>query len=394
MSAERFGSSVVFVGVVSLMWMGAGCSDAPKPTASAGPVETTAGAKAMQPTASSAPGSSSEPSTTRPSGNDKSTAKSSTANASSSGAAAPSGAPSAMSMSSPPSSLAGGSTGASAAGSGISAAAGTSGSASAPSASMSTSGARSGAAPKLPEITGECPKFATGDWSFSGMTGVMEVGEKAEGRGALVFYWPGTDFPASAYTQVGDNNIERVTSEGGIIVSIQGSVEHALDTDCSITGYYSHDFEPIGQIAACAVRDYGIDPRRIYSTGCSAGGVTSGCMASRCSSYIAAVATNSGGLTSVEKIVDPSHIPAVMSMHGGAADFGGLFTTDSANLDKAIKQAGGFAINCDHGGGHCAASAELQNAAFEFLWAHPFGVDPLPYASGLPMSFPSYCKIY
>jgi dienelactone hydrolase len=267
--------------------------------------------------------------------------------------------------------------------------------ASLPSAGSSGSGvSTSGPAPKLPEITGECPAFATGDWSFSGLTGVMEAGEKSAGTAPLLFYWAGTDFPASAYTQVGDNNVKRVTSEGGVIVSIQGSAEHALDTDCSITGYYSHEFEPIGQIAACAVRDYGIDRRRIYATGCSAGGVTSGCLATRASSYIAAVATNSGGLTSVEKLVDPSHVPPVMTMHGGAADFGGLFTTDSRNLNMAIKDAGGFAVNCDHGGGHCAASPELQNAAFEFLWAHPFGVDPEPYASGLPMSFPSFCEIY
>jgi poly(3-hydroxybutyrate) depolymerase len=219
----------------------------------------------------------------------------------------------------------------------------------------------------------------------------MNVGAQGAG-GALVFFWAGTDQPAANYTQIGMNNVERITSQGGMIVSIQGSANHALDTDCSITGYYSHDFVPIGQIAACAVKNYNIDPHRIYSTGCSAGGVTSGCMATRASSYIAAVATNSGGLSMVEALKDSKHAPAVMTMHGGSSDFGGLFTTDSANLDMAIKNAGGFAINCDHGGGHCGASQELQDAAIEFLFAHPFGVDPEPYASSLPMSFPTYCK--
>lgn len=245
--------------------------------------------------------------------------------------------------------------------------------------------------PVLPAITGECPRFADGSFSFGRVTGVMRVGAKKEG-GALVFYWPGTSFPASTYTQMGAKNIERVISEGGMIVSIQG--RDGQDTDCSITGYYSHDYSQIGQIAACAVKNYGINPRRIYATGCSAGGVTSGCMATRASSYIAAVATNSGGLTSVERIRDSKYAPAVMTMHGGAADFAGLFVTASANLDRAIKNAGGFAINCNHNGGHCAASPQLQESALQFLFDHPYGVSPKPYASGLPSTFPSYCKAF
>jgi hypothetical protein len=51
-------------------------------------------------------------------------------------------------------------------------------------------------------------------------------------------------------------------------------------------------------------------------------------------------------------------------------------------------------VNCNHGGGHCGAPAALYTAAWEFMKAHPFGVKPLPYAAGLPATFPTYCKIY
>lgn len=50
-------------------------------------------------------------------------------------------------------------------------------------------------------------------------------------------------------------------------------------------------------------------------------------------------------------------------------------------------------VVCDHGGGHCQAPAAVQNAQWEFLKAHPFGVDPLPYANGLPADFPKFCKV-
>jgi hypothetical protein len=64
------------------------------------------------------------------------------------------------------------------------------------------------------------------------------------------------------------------------------------------------------------------------------------------------------------------------------------------NLDMAIKNAGGFAINCDHGGAHCGDSQALQDAAFQFMFDHPLGVDPEPYKSALPSSFPDICKVF
>ena len=87
---------------------------------------------------------------------------------------------------------------------------------------MSTTAGKTSADPVLPMITGDCPKFATGNFSFGKLTGVMDVGTKGSG-GALVFYWAGSDFAASMYTQVGMSNVQKVTSQGGMIVSIQGS---------------------------------------------------------------------------------------------------------------------------------------------------------------------------
>jgi dienelactone hydrolase len=185
-----------------------------------------------------------------------------------------------------------------------------------------------------------------------------------------------------------------VTSEGGIVVSFQSST--GTGGDCSGTATFSmDDFKIADQIVACAIRDYNVDPHRIFVTGCSAGGLQSGCMATKRSSYIAAAAPNSGGIVVAQKFDDASHVPALMTMHGGTQDQVIVsFAQTSKTLDTQFDNAGGFVINCNHGGGHCGAPAALYQSAWEFFKAHPFGVSPEPYESGIPSSYPSYCTIF
>jgi poly(3-hydroxybutyrate) depolymerase len=187
---------------------------------------------------------------------------------------------------------------------------------------------------------------------------------------------------------------QEIMDQGGIIVSFQGSTD--TGGDCSGTATFSKDdFFITDLIVACAVRDHNINPRRIYTTGCSAGGLQAGCMGALRSSYIAATVPNSGGLVIRQPIEDPDHTPAVMTMHGGQSDVVIVsFSNTSATYDELMKSAGSFVINCDHGGGHCRASADLYRAGWEFMKAHPFGIEPKPYSSGLPKIFPSYCKEY
>lgn len=251
-------------------------------------------------------------------------------------------------------------------------------------------------APTLPSITGECPSFVTGTVSVAGLSGIsLQVGTKQSGTGALLFYWHGTGSTANEVNRLVPASVrQEILDQGGIIVSFQSSL--GTGGDCSGTSTFSKDdFEVADLIAACAVRDHAIDPRRIYTTGCSAGGLQAGCMAALRSSYIAAAAPNSGGEVTRQSIQDPAHIPAVMTMHGGTSDRVIVsFSSTSATFDEHMDSAGGFVVNCDHGGGHCAAPSELYSAAWDFMKAHPFGVEPEPFAAGLPESFPSYCAIY
>jgi len=243
---------------------------------------------------------------------------------------------------------------------------------------------------------GECPEIKTGTIMVGGHRNVMITAGEGGKKGALLFYWHGTG--SSAESEVGRlprEMVEDITSTGGIIAGFNGSGSARGKGDCSGTAAHNQaDFDAADQLVACAVKNHGIDPRRIYSAGCSAGGLQSGCMAMMRSSYVAAVAPNSGGIVSPQPWQD-DHSPAVMTMHGGSSDVVIVtFSQTSASFDMAAKSHGSFVVNCDHGGGHCAASNELKNAYWQFLKDHPFGIEKSPWEAAIPSGIPDYCKIY
>ncbi len=110
---------------------------------------------------------------------------------------------------------------------------------------------------------------------------------------------------------------------------------------------------------------------------------------------MAAVMPNSGGASFRTRSSDPSHVPALITTHGGSSDMVIIsFAAASATQDKDVASGkGGFVVDCNHGGGHCGAPANDIAAQWQFCKDHPFGVSPEPYANGLPKSFPSYCTI-
>jgi poly(3-hydroxybutyrate) depolymerase len=258
-------------------------------------------------------------------------------------------------------------------------------------------GTPSGTAPQLPEIVGECPEFTDGSTiSVAGHRGVLiRAGQPGKG-GPLLFYWHGTGSTPTEFTRTLPADVrDDIISSGGIIASFNGRLSSGSERDCSGTGAHNMaDFKAADQIAACAVRDHGIDPRRIYTTGCSAGGLQSGCMAIMRSSYLAATAPNSGGITARPSWQD-DHSPAVFTMHGGASDVVIVtFSQTSRAFDMMAKDHGSFVVNCNHGGGHCQAPSALQSAAWRFMKDHPWGFTESPWASGVPSGVPSYCTIF
>lgn len=219
--------------------------------------------------------------------------------------------------------------------------------------------------PIIPPVQGDCPDFSTGAATIMGAQVVFHVGPKTDRHGSLVFYWHGTGSSlAEIDLMFSAKGRADIMKDGGLIVGFASSTR--TGGDCSGTGEHAiDDFKVADQIAACGVKNWGIDPRRIYATGCSAGGLQSGCMGIQRSQYIAAVAPNSGGVTvGYGTVEDLTRMPAVMTMHGGPSDFVIVeFAQTSEAHDNYMLEKGSFVIDCNHMGGHCGAPAALQNSA-------------------------------
>jgi hypothetical protein len=84
-----------------------------------------------------------------------------------------------------------------------------------------------------------------------------------------------------------------------------------------------------------------------------------------------------------------------MTIHGAAGTDVVIidFSVASATADAAFHRHGGFVLNCNHEGVHCGGGA-LAPQVWEFFKAHPYGVNPSPWATMLPASFPPGCAIY
>lgn len=253
------------------------------------------------------------------------------------------------------------------------------------------------ATPLLPEVRGECPQFVTGTQTIAGLEASMLAGSPT-GNGALLVHWHGTGGTASEDLMLFPDAVrDEILGEGGIIIAPQSNGEDRGGYTPNGVWYEGGDYEWVDQVVACAVRDHGIDPRKIYTNGCSAGGLMAGSLAVDRSEYIAAATPNSGGILfgGVGRLQDRTRIPAVMTMHGGSEDVVRVeFEETSASLDELITRAGGFAVDCNHGMGHCGADGMLRYSAWAFMKAHPFGRWPSPFENGLPSSFPSYCSVW
>ncbi len=246
--------------------------------------------------------------------------------------------------------------------------------------------------PVIPAVSGDCPSFTNGTITFMGLGGIQIVaGPKAASATApMVFYWHGTGSTAGEFGFMAGAVRDGVVSEGGVLVSFQGTTGGDFLSGTSIFG--AGDFELTDQLVACAVANHNVDPHRIFTTGCSAGGLFSGAMAALRSSYIAAAAPNSGGWV-FPQMFETMYTPALMTIHGENDNVGVDFKDTSRTADTAFKGRGGFVINCNTGGGHCSGGP-FASDIWEFFKAHPYGVDPNPWESALPAGFNSDCEIF
>jgi predicted esterase len=254
-------------------------------------------------------------------------------------------------------------------------------------------------APIIPPVSSACPEFQSGTQTIMGLTTEIVAGPPGATKGPLLFTWHGTGGSGKgALAQLPQSVQQDIISQGGLVIapSATGQVREGTDVTLILGVWYDvGDLKYADQIVACAVQNHNIDPRQIYVTGCSAGGLMAGVMALERSTYVAAAAPNSGGtVATTYRLQDPQRVPAVFGMHGGTGDNVIVnFADTTHNLETILRPSGAFMVECNHNNGHCGAPASLHEQAWQFMKAHPFSTKPSPYAGGLPANFPRYCEV-
>lgn len=260
--------------------------------------------------------------------------------------------------------------------------------------STSAAGASAEPTPPIPTVNGACSPLKSGSTTVLGTQVQLWVGSKA---GPLYFYWHGT---GQDYTEVErgmPGASEGVATRGGIVASFDTSNKRGTNTGNGV--WYTGDFEAADQILACGVAQGLVETRRIYTAGYSAGGLQACAMVAAHGAYLAAAICYSGGAATISGAPrDNSNLPPTLLLHGAAGrdTFILDFARASASWARAYRAAGGFAIDCDDGGDHVASAFSRMGfggRAMAFFDAHPYKIDPEPYANGLPSGWPSTCVI-
>jgi hypothetical protein len=246
----------------------------------------------------------------------------------------------------------------------------------------------------LPKITGTCPTIATGTQTFAGEPVQIWAGTPStSGNGSLVMFWFETGGSSTdAEFQFGTTQIQAVTAAGGIVASFAATNKMGTNTGDGV--WYTGDFTTADQVVACAIDQFHIDTRRIYTMGASAGALQATWMSYVRSGYLAAAATISGGTDFPQALQDTTNVPAALVNHGALGkDVVGIdFAQASAAWEADIAKKGGFSVDCNTGGGHVSGTPQICPAIWQFFEDHPFKVKPQPYPP-LPAVFPSDCQI-
>lgn len=255
---------------------------------------------------------------------------------------------------------------------------------------------------QLPTPTGTCPAFTTGNVDFapadidSRTVKLWAPADPSALSGAIVIYWHAyTSAPDEANFGLGQAVIAEIVAEGGVVAAPYAASDVGQFPWFVVNGSSRQDDMLLAdEIIACAL-ELGADPRRIHTTGMSAGGIQTSAFSMARSRYLASAASYSGGTFVDPPFDDPDNKFAAMIVHGGPSDvFGGTvnFEVTSNTWYDQLRANGNFAFLCDHGGGH-TLPPDMGDDVWRFFQDHPYATEPSPYASGLPEGFSQHCAV-
>jgi len=257
-------------------------------------------------------------------------------------------------------------------------------------------------APVLPVATGACPDFLSSETVTLSPAGIeprsvrVWISDQAETLdGPVIFFWHGAGGSAGdAQYAFSAGQIDAVLEQGGVVVS-PSSDPGAGDFPWYLTvGSADDDLRVMDDAVACLDEQVGIDATHIHSLGFSAGALHNSQVAVRRASYVASVATYSGGL--ITRRTPPTDAPgarfAALLFHGGPGDIVITNFMDATETYRdVLTRQGHYVVVCAHGGGHTIPNQGPEQV-MRFFEDHPFGVSPFPYSAGaLPDVFGAEC---
>ncbi|MBI5609401.1 MAG: hypothetical protein HY902_11035 [Deltaproteobacteria bacterium] len=258
--------------------------------------------------------------------------------------------------------------------------------------------------PAPPAYSGTCPNFAAGTLKIQAggfnRTAKLYLPSDPQGAGLLML-WHGLGDTAGNFANIMQAATVAETYHVAVVVPLSCGESGqngcaSLATEWSYTvKQEERDGALFDALIACADQGLGLDRRRVYTAGFSAGALWSTWLTMHRSEYLAASAIFSGGVNNIVPWSAPGRPVPVVDSSGGVNDkfMNGLvdFQQSIADLNTKLRETGDFVVHCQHQSGH-TITAPIVKFAFGFLNDHLWGAE-LPYAGGLPATAPSNCEI-
>jgi predicted esterase len=241
---------------------------------------------------------------------------------------------------------------------------------------------------------GTCPALVNGDNEFS--TGDTEydveiiLPDNPEGA-TVLFAWHwlgGTASQAIRYME-----LEEITEGDNVIVVVPDSDGSQFEWHIINDPDDNPDLVLFDDLLSCLWQQYDVDLDRVHSFGMSAGGLWTTYLTMYRSEWLASTAPLSGGTLTGSYDTPADPIPVLVTWGGESDSSSGLsFNDASIFFSEQLREDGHFVAECEHDAGHQLPPGGVEYA-YKFLMDHPKGVDPEPYANGLPSDFPSFCRL-
>jgi poly(3-hydroxybutyrate) depolymerase len=240
---------------------------------------------------------------------------------------------------------------------------------------------------------GACPEIVDGantGFTSAGAARKFQVRLPKDPTGAgVVFLWHGNGDTMSNFARaMGEDELGRLLH--AIVVTPEkyvapgdtfgamldwGAPPRVPDTDAAL----------FDDVLSCLDAQFGVDRRRVFSVGFSAGALWTSWLIGHRADHLAAAVVFSGG-TDGDLGVNPYATPAwdipVLFTEGGASDQVVVNFHDMVNNQASqLRRDGSTAIVCSHTQGHTPPTG-FRDWSWPFLDAHRYGLEPSPYADG------------